>query len=119
LGTPPQALSADFELEGNAQDGSLVFTTPLGSTVARLRWSTTDATLQTTGDPTHFATLSALTQHTTGIEIPIASLFEWLRGRDIDTPGWEADLHDAALGRISARKLGPDAAAELKIILDR
>lgn len=119
LSTPVQAFSADFELQGSAQEGILTFTTPLGSTLARLHWNATQAALQTTGEPQQFASLNALTRHATGTDIPVASLFDWLRGRTVDTPGWDADLTDLATGRITARKLGPDVAAELKIILDR
>ena len=119
LSTPVQAFSADFELQGSPQEGLLTFTTPLGSTLARLRWDAAQAVLQTTGEPQQFDSLSALTRHATGTDIPVAGLFDWLRGRTVDTPGWDADLTDLAAGRIKARKLGPDVAAELKIILDR
>jgi outer membrane lipoprotein LolB len=119
LSTPVQAFSADFELQGSAQEGLLTFTTPLGSTLARLRWDAAQAVLQTTGEPQQFDSLNALTRHATGTDIPVASLFDWLRGRTVDTPGWDADLTDLAAGRITARRSGPDVAVELKIILDR
>lgn len=116
--TPVQAFAADFELQGSAQAGSLVFTTPLGSTLARLHWSTHEATLQTTGEPQHFASLDALTRQATGTELPIASLFSWLQGRDLPTPGWEADLRELPSGRLSARQVGQGPLAEFRIILD-
>ena len=115
--TPIQAFSADFDLLGNAQTGSLTFTSPLGSTLARVQWDAGTAVLYTRGEPQRFDSLDALTRHTLGTELPIASLFSWLQGTDIDTPGWQADLHDLPAGRLNARRLTADAPAELKIIL--
>lgn len=116
---PVQALSADFDLLGNAQVGSLTFTSPLGSTLARVQWDASTATLYTNGEPQRFNSLNALTRHMVGTDLPIASLFSWLQGVELDTPGWEADLHDLPAGRLSARRLAPEAPAELKIILER
>ncbi len=116
---PAQAFSADFDLYGDAQTGHLSFFTPLGNTAARLDWSVQGARLQTSGEPQQFESMDALTQHTTGAILPIASLFEWLKGRDPITPGWQVDLRDLADGRLSASRLAPEIPAELKIVLDR
>ena len=118
LTTPVQAFSADFDLQGTAQTGELTFTSPLGSTLARLQWDPAGALLQTTGAPERFASLDALTQRATGTSLPIASLFSWLQGREAPTPGWEADLRAVPTGRLEAKRLGPEAPAELKIILE-
>jgi outer membrane lipoprotein LolB len=112
-------MSASFELTGNPQTGSLTLFTPLGNTVAKLQWTPAQATLRTRGEPQHFGSLQALVQHATGTDIPIAALFAWLQGDQATAPGWEADLQARADGRISARKLAPEPAAELKVILDR
>ena len=117
--TPVQAFSADFELQGNAEAGTLSFFTPLGSTAARLQWSAAGAQLQTTGEPQYFASLDALTLHTTGATLPIHSLFAWLRGQEPPTPGWQADLLELTNGRLSAQRLAPEVPADLKIILQR
>lgn len=117
--TPVQAFSADFDLQGSAQAGSMAFTSPLGSTLARLQWDADAATLQTTGEAQHFASLDALVWQATGTNLPIANLFLWLQGIESDTPGWQADLQDLPTGRLSARRLPPGTPAELKIILDR
>lgn len=117
--TPVQAFSADFDLQGNAQTGSLTFISPLGNTLARLRWDADAAQLQTQGEPQRFESLAALTRHTTGTDLPIASLFAWLQGQDLPTPGWEADLSALPSGRLNARRLEPEVPAELKIILER
>ena len=117
--TPVQAFAADFELQGSAEDGTLSFFTPLGSTAARLQWSSAGAQLQTTGEPQHFASLDALTLHTTGATLPIQSLFAWLTGKEPVTPGWQVDLKDLTNGRLNAQRLAPDIPADLKIILQR
>ena len=117
--TPVQAFSADFELQGNAQAGTLSFFSPLGSTAARLQWDATSAQLQTTGEPQRFASLDALTLHTTGAVLPVASLFAWLKGDQPPTPGWQVDLRDLSNGRLNAQRLAPEVAADLKIILQR
>jgi outer membrane lipoprotein LolB len=116
---PVQAFAADFHLQGDAQAGRLSFFTPLGTTAARLDWNAQGAQLQTTGEPQRFESIDALTLHTTGTILPIASLFEWLKGMNPTTPGWQADLRDLADGRLSAWRLAPEIPAELKIILDR
>nr|WP_315491078.1 lipoprotein insertase outer membrane protein LolB [uncultured Rhodoferax sp.] len=117
--TPVQAFAADFELQGNAEAGTLSFFTPLGSTAARLQWSAGGAQLQTTGDPQDFASLDALTLHTTGATLPIHSLFAWLTGNEPPTPGWQVDLRELVNGRIQAQRLVPEVPVDLKIILQR
>lgn len=116
--SPAQAFSANFDLQGSAHTGRLTFTTPLGSTLARLQWSADAATLHANGNSLQFDSLGALSRHATGTDLPIASLFSWLDGEVLPTPGWEVDLRDIRDGRLTARRLGPDAPADLKIILD-
>lgn len=116
--TPRQAFTANFDLQGSAQAGSLTFATPLGTLLARLQWDAHTAVLQARGETRHFDSLDALTRDATGTELPIASLFAWLHGDARPTPGWEVDLQALPTGRLTARKLGPEAPAELKIILD-
>lgn len=117
--TPVQAFSADFDLQGSAQAGTLVFSSPLGSTVARLQWDAQSAQLQTTGAPQYFDSLDALTRQATGTELPIASLFAWLQGNDPLTPGWRVDLQNLPNGRLSAQRLPPETPADLTILLER
>lgn len=117
--TPVQAFSADFALQGSPTAGNLTFTSPLGSTLARLQWSALGATLQTNGPVEYFDSLTELTRRATGTDLPIASLFSWLKGSNVSTPGWEADLQNLSTGRLTAKRWGPQAPAELKIILDQ
>ncbi|MFZ2308525.1 MAG: lipoprotein insertase outer membrane protein LolB [Rhodoferax sp.] len=116
---PVQAFSADFDLQGDAQTGVLAFFTPLGTTVARLQWSNEGAYLQASGETQHFASLDALTLHATGAVLPVASLFAWLQGDALDTPGWQVDLQGLPNGRLSAQRTAPEPPAQLKIILER
>jgi outer membrane lipoprotein LolB len=116
--TPVQAFSADFALQGSASAGSLTFTSPLGNTLARLHWSALGATLQTNGSVEHFESLAELTRRATGTDLPVASLFSWLKGDHVSTPGWDADLKNLSAGRLTAKRLEPEALAELKIILE-
>ena len=117
--TPPQALSANFDLQGNAQNGSLALSTALGSTLASMQWGPGFAMLQTTVEPTQFESLPALVRHVTGTDVPINNLFHWLRGETSEAPGWEVDYSDLNQGRLTARRTGSQGDAELKIILDR
>nr|WP_295787095.1 lipoprotein insertase outer membrane protein LolB [Rhodoferax sp.] len=117
--TPEQAFSADFELQGNAEAGTLSFFYPLGSTAARMQWNAAGAQLQTTGAPQRFESLDALTLHTTGATLPVASLFAWLKGNESPTPGWQVDLQGLPQGRLNAQRLAPEVPADLKIILER
>lgn len=118
-GTPPRAFAADFELQGDSRRGSLSFFSPLGNTVARLQWGDDGAQLQTSGEAQRFASLDTLTLHTTGATLPVASLFEWLKGGEPDTPGWLVNLRELPDGRLSARRLAPEPPVELKVILER
>lgn len=117
--TPVQTLTAHFDLQGTAQNGSLALTTALGSTLARLQWTSETAILHAKGETVQFESLSALVHHATGTELPIASLFSWLRGVPSETPGWTADLSALPNGRLSAQRMEPHTPAHLKIILDR
>jgi len=115
---PVQAFSANFELQGKPAQGELVLTSPLGSTLAHMRWDDHSATLQANGEERHFDSIQALAQQVTGADLPVASLFAWLQGVNEVAPGWQADLHELPIGRISAQHI-EDVQAELKIILDR
>lgn len=117
--TPAQTLTAHFDLQGTAQNGSLALTSALGSTLARMQWTSDTAILHANGETVQFDSLNALVHHATGTELPIASLFAWLKGIPSDAPGWTADLSALPNGRLSAQRMEPHTPALLKIILDR
>lgn len=114
---PPQSMSAAFELRGDARAGELALLSPLGQTVAVARWSTTGAELQQGEQHTPYTSMDALTEQLTGAALPLAALFQWLRGQAVEVPGWSADLSEHASGRIQAQRQSPPPQAELRIRL--
>ena len=65
---PVQTLSAQFELQGSVENGSLVLTSTLGTTLGRIQWTPEEATLQVGVQVQRFDSLNALTRHLTGTE---------------------------------------------------
>jgi len=78
---PPRTLGAAFELAGDAERGSLDLSTPLGTVLAQARWSPQEVALVTPQATRRYADLPALTRDLLGEELPVAALFDWLRGR--------------------------------------
>lgn len=117
--TPFQNLTAVFDLQGNAQSGSLNLASPLGTTMASLQWTSQSARLQANGESRDFPSLDALVRHVTGTDLPVDSLFSWLQGIPAPALGWQANLHDLGIGRLSAQREAPYTPATLKIVLDR
>lgn len=116
---PSQSFYASFELTGNAQAGSLTLFTPIGSTVAVLRWEPGSASLQQGSQAAQrFSSLDDLAERATGTAIPVASLFDWLAGKASPVSGWTADLSAQADGRIIATRQQPLPVATLRVVLD-
>ncbi len=103
--TPARDLSAAFELTGDASRGQLDLNTPLGTTLARARWVPGRVLLITPQGETQHPDLPALTREMLGEELPVAALFDWLRGRP-----WPGAPSMAALPPAEAgfRQLGWD-----------
>jgi len=78
---PVRAMSAAFELSGDARAGALVLTSPIGSTLAQARWAPGEAVLETPSSRTSYPDLDTLAEQTLGERVPLAALFDWLRGR--------------------------------------
>lgn len=76
-----RSVSAAFELQGDAERGRLNLSTPLGSVLAQARWAPGDVVLATPQGETKFDDLDALTREVLGESLPVAALFDWLRGR--------------------------------------
>jgi outer membrane lipoprotein LolB len=120
LSSPPQAFSADFELDGQGDAGTLALLSPLGITVAQMQWAPGMAQLRHGGELRQFDSLAALALQATGTELPVAALFDWLRGTATPAPGWDADLSQLPEGRLQAYRSADSApAVELKIRLER
>jgi len=115
---PPQAFSAGFLLLGSASKGTLTLTSPLGTSLATLQWDANSATLKTPQQSQRFASADDMVAYSVGTPLPIATLFGWLQGEATPVAGWQVDLQSLAQGRIKAWRLAPDAATEIKIILD-
>jgi outer membrane lipoprotein LolB len=116
--TPVQAIAANFDLQGRPDKGELTLASPLGTTLARMQWDTDLATLTANGEQQYFSSLQELVRKATGSDLPVASLFAWLQGREQATPGWQVDLTDLPNGRIQAHHIEA-VEAVLKIVLER
>jgi outer membrane lipoprotein LolB len=116
---PSQSFSAGFELRGRPQAGELTLYNPLGGTLAALSWAPGVATLRSGSEVRSFDSIDALVAGATGTAIPVASLFDWLAGRNTAVPGWEADLSQLAEGRLRARRVTPPPAADLRVALEK
>lgn len=114
----PTSFFANFELSGQPHAGELMLSTPLGTTLAQLRWSPQLALLSSNGQTRAFDSLDALATEATGTALPIAALFEWLQGRPATVEGWQADLTQLDAGRVVARRSQPAPAAELRLIIE-
>jgi outer membrane lipoprotein LolB len=80
-GGAPRSMSSAFELLGDAQSGRLNLATPLGNVLAQAKWQPGLVMLTTPQGETRFADLDALTREVLGESLPVAALFDWLRGR--------------------------------------
>lgn len=119
LKDPPESWSASFELQGSSSAGEMVLLSPVGTTLARLEWTPRLARLEQGGQRLESASLQSLGSRLTGTELPIAALFEWLSGKQADTPGWQVDLSAHPQGRITAQRQTPEPGTVIRILLDR
>ena len=132
-GQPERALSAGFELTGNADAGLLALSGPLGATLAQARWAPGQAVLASGGAENRFADLDSLASAALGEAVPMAALFDWLRGRAwagaASTPrpdgapgfvqlGWQIDLARWADGWVDATRSSPPVVT-VRVRLDR
>ena len=116
---PPQAFFAGFELNGDAKRGELSLTSPVGNVLGIMRWSPDQAVLESGNEVKRFASVDALLAQTTGAAIPVAALFDWLKGVNTRLSGWSADLSRLDLGRIVATRDEPAPLVRLRIVLDQ
>jgi outer membrane lipoprotein LolB len=115
---PDGSFSASFELRGNAHDGELSLYSPLGGTLGVVHWEPGKAVLQTGSRTSEYGSLQELMTQVAGAPIPIAALFDWLRGVDTAVPGWQVNLSQLADGRISAKRYTPPPEADLRVVLE-
>lgn len=121
-GQPERSLSADFELDGSAERGALRLSGPLGTTAAMARWAPGEAVLTTSQGETREPDLDTLATRALGEAVPMAALFDWLRGRPwpgaphqprrdggtgFEQLGWQVALERHGSGLVEARRLAP------------
>ena len=121
-GQADRSIAAGFELRGSPREGQLLLSGPLGTTAARARWSPGQAVLESGGQASHHADLDALAAAALGEAIPIAALFDWLRGRawagapatpradgiaGFEQLGWQVSLERWSDGWIEAVRTAP------------
>lgn len=111
-----RSMTVGFELSGNPQAGRIDFSTPLGSVVARARWLPGEVVLTTDEGERRFPDLDQMSQEVLGEVVPVAALFDWLRGRPwpgapsqpmasgFAQLGWSVDLTRFADASILARR---------------
>ena len=114
-----QTFAALFELRGRPEAGELTLTSPIGSTLAQLRWSPGEALLKNGSETRRYHSVDALVEAATGAAIPVDALFGWLAGRNQAMAGWRADLTNIATGRLQARRESPLPTADLRIVFER
>ena len=132
-GQPERSFSAGFELSGDASQGELLLSGPLGTTVARARWAGEQAVLASAGSQTAYPSLDALAAAALGEAVPMAALFDWLRGRawpgapaaarddgqaGFDQLGWRISLLRWADGWLEARRMAAPAVT-VRVRLER
>jgi outer membrane lipoprotein LolB len=138
---PARSVSGEFELSGNASSGQLILTSPLGTTVARARWSDPTGTqgqpstieLEADGATTRYATLEDMMQHAIGDQLPLAAMFDWLSGVPwpnapvqhsadggaFEQLGWHVDLSQLRDNRlIDAQRPLPAPVLHVRVKLD-
>lgn len=127
-GDAAKSMSASFELEGGPQRGRLSLTTPLGTQVAQARWAPGEVVLAGSGGERLYNDLDELSRDALGESVPLAALFDWLRGRpwagapSRETPtgfeqlGWQVDRQRAGEGLIVVSRQAP--AVTLRVKLD-
>jgi outer membrane lipoprotein LolB len=138
---PARSVSGQFELSGNPSSGQLILTSPIGTTVARARWSDPAGTqgapskieLEADGGTTHYATLEDMMQRAIGNQLPLPAMFDWLSGHpwpnapvqgreaagSFDQLGWHVDLSQLRDNRlIDARRALPVPALHVRVKLD-
>lgn len=114
---PPQRWSALFELDGAAERGTLQLASPLGQTLATVRWDASGAWLERPDSPPQrYDSVAALTAALTGAALPVTALFAWRAGKADPVAGWEVDLTEHAQGRLRARRTAPPPPAELRLL---
>ena len=143
-GHDARSASGQFELRGSPEHGQLVLTSPIGTVVARARWSGPDSglaqpagpadiELEADGGTRRFDNFDDMTEAALGQSLPLAAMFDWLAGRpwphapavfDADRTtfeqlGWRVDRSRyASDGLVAADRPLPPPALHVRVKLD-
>lgn len=116
-GESARSSTAFFELLGEPARGELRLSNSLGTTLAVAYWQPGEAWLRAEGKTRRYTDLDELTREMVGEPLPVAALFDWLRGRpwngEASEPlpggepgfmqlGWRVELARAGDGLITA-----------------
>ena len=115
---PIQTNSAQFQLLGDEETGELVLFSPLGTTLAQIQWQAGLVHLHEGSNSQRFGSMAQLTRELTGAELPVAALFDWLKGRPHEVSGWAVDLSGLPTGALVARRAQPQPLVTLRIQLE-
>ncbi|NQW66006.1 MAG: outer membrane lipoprotein LolB [Burkholderiales bacterium] len=116
---PPEQFSTAFEMSGHAEQGQLHLLSPLGTTLAVVRWSPQGASLQQSSDIQQFASMDELTQGLTGAALPLPQLLIWLDREGPAVAGWQINADVLKKGRrVLAERQQPLPALLLTLLLD-
>jgi outer membrane lipoprotein LolB len=144
-GHDARSASGQFELRGGPEHGQLVLTSPIGTVVARARWSgpaaglaraagAADIELEANGGTRRFDNFDDMTEAALGQSLPLAAMFDWLAGRpwphapavfDADRAafeqlGWRVDRSRyESDGLVAADRPLPPPALHVRVKIDR
>ena len=117
-GDAKRSFNAIFDLVGTAERGRLGLSTPLGQQVAEAEWSPREVSLRSRhGEERRYADLDSMAADALGERVPMAALFDWLRGRPwpgapsmaapggFEQLGWEVDVSQQREGTVQAHRL--------------
>ena len=123
---PKQSFSAEFDLQGDPQAGTMQFYTSLGTTLAKAQWTTNGADLVIPNKETlHFGSIQALSQRFMGASLPVDMIFAWANGKIPQAPeGWsvlESLTPPSGQGQseLRASRLFPLPQVQLRVWLNR
>lgn len=114
---PPQHFSGSFELSGQPDAGALKLLSPFGQTWGIAEWDTSSARLQRGDDTYVYPDTDSLTRELTGTPLPLATLFDWLQGKDTAQAGWSVDFSQYPQGKLTAHRQQPLPPAHLRLVI--
>jgi outer membrane lipoprotein LolB len=117
--SPPEQFSTAFEMTGHAGQGELTLLSPLGITLALVRWNPAGASLQQGADTQQFVSMDMLTQRLTGAPLPLPALMAWLDNAGPPVTGWKISAQAMKSGRrVLAERQQPLPTLQLTLLLD-